>query len=301
MTRVLVTGASGFVGRHCISPLLDAGVEVVSIGRTPLPNDLIDHVTCDIHNDQQRRQALKSIGASHLLHLAWNLEPGAYTESASNIDWLASSLRLVRDFADCGGQRVVAAGSCFEYEWSESVLSEGAPIGPSTLYSSTKDLLRRALDAYSDRAGPDAVWARLFFLYGPGENDRRLAGAVASSLLANKPVETSEGTQRRDYMYVSDAGRALAQVTLSDIRGAINVARGVAVPVRDLIEAIAACVGRPDLVDYGARPTPPNEPPVVEADIDRLTQEVGFSEFTDLADGVEATVEWWRARMAPSI
>jgi nucleoside-diphosphate-sugar epimerase len=206
-------------------------------------------------------------------------------------------LQLARGFADSGGRRVVVTGTCFEYEWTKPTLDEASPIGPSTLYGVAKDLLHQGLAAYSSRGGPDLAWARLFFLYGPGENDRRLAGAVTSSLLEGRRVETSEGTQRRDYMYVADAGRALAELILSTVVGPVNVARGEAIAVRTLIEEIARSIGHADLVDYGARPSPPDEAPVVEADVGRLIDEVGFVDFTDLGDGVAATVDWWRGRL----
>lgn len=300
MIRVVVTGASGFVGSHCLSPLLDAGVDVVSLGRTAPDIDRVAHIECDLLDDETRSTLIPSIGASHLLHLAWNLEPGVYNESGSNLDWLAASLRLVREFGLAGGRRVIVTGSCFEYEWGPSVLSEDSPIAPNTLYGLAKGLLHQALDGYSHRDGPDLAWPRLFFLYGPGENTRRLAGAVTSSLLRGESVDTSEGVQRRDYMYIEDAGRALAALTLSDVTGPVNIARGTAIPVRALIGALADAIGKPDLVAYGARETPAGEAPVVEADIHRLLSEVGFDQFTELESGAASTVAWWRARLGVS-
>jgi nucleoside-diphosphate-sugar epimerase len=292
-SSVLVTGASGFLGRSTISSLIARGFDVVSLGRTdPLEED-VRHVECDLLDAAERADAVSSIRATHLLHLAWDLTPGAYTKSPANFDWLAASIQLARDFAAGGGRRIVVAGTCFEYEWSVPTLREDGPIRPGSVYGQCKDLLRRALEAYAGSDGPDLSWARLFFLYGPGENEHRLAGAVTSSLLRGEPVATSTGSQKRDYMYVGDAGRALGELLGSDVTGPINIGSGRAIPVRALVEALALEIGRADLVDYGARPSP-DEPEVVAADIGRLTDELGFESTFDLESGVTATVDWWK-------
>jgi nucleoside-diphosphate-sugar epimerase len=120
---------------------------------------------------------------------------------------------------------------------------------------------------------------------------------IASSLLEGREVATSAGQARRDYMFVADAGRALAALLDSDVTGPVNVATGMAPPVRELVELVAATAGNPHLVQYGARPSPPDDPPEIRADVSRLRDEVGWLSLTPRDEAVAATVNWWRSHV----
>ena len=99
-------------------------------------------------------------------------------------------------------------------------------------------------------------------------------------------------------MFIADAGDALAALLESEVTGPVNVATGSAPPVRDLVSLVASAVGRADLVKFGARPAPPNDPPEIRANITRLRDEVGWSALTPPKEGVARTVEWWRSQLA---
>ncbi len=100
----------------------------------------------------------------------------------------------------------------------------------------------------------------------------------------------------RDYMYTVDAGAALAALLDSDVTGSVNVATGEAPQVRDLVELVATTVGRPDLVRFGARPSPAGDPAEIRADVTRLREDVGWSAATPAAEAVARTVDWWRSQ-----
>ncbi|MER2248750.1 NAD(P)-dependent oxidoreductase [Methylorubrum podarium] len=173
--------------------------------------------------------------------------------------------------------------------------TESAPCHPATLYGAAKDGLRRILAAYAATAGLSLAWGRLFYLYGPGETAGRLVGDAARALLAGQRLSTSEGRQRRDFLHVADAGMAFATLLDSPVEGPVNIGSGEAVAVRDILRTIGALTGRPELIDFGARPLGPTEPACIEADIRRLTDEAGFSPGTSLDQGLAATVAAWRA------
>jgi len=296
--RALVTGATGFVGRHCLEPLRARGFEVHGVSRHPVSDATATWHACDLFDERSRRSLVDEVAPTHLLHAAWYLEPGKYLGAAENADWVAASIDLVRAFQQRGGERVVALGTCFEYEFRQLVLDESAPLGPTSVYGASKQALGIALRTLADATGLSLAWARLFFLYGPFEDRRRLVGDIAPSLLEGREVLTSEGLQRRDYMFVEDAGDALAAVLDSGVSGDVNVATGEAPPVRELVERVAAAVGRPELVRYGARPMIPGDPPEIRAAVDRLTQEVGWRAFTPRDEAVARTVQWWSAQGA---
>ena len=303
MTRVLVTGGAGFVGRHAVAALRARGCEVHAVGRTAPPGVQAFHAA-DLLDEGQRHAAVRAAGASHLLHLAWVTTPGRYWQAPDNLAWTAASLDLVRTFREAGGRRAVVAGTCAEYDWTDlsglqsGRLPESAPCRPATLYGSAKDGLRRILHAYATSAGLSLAWGRLFYLYGPGETPGRLVGDAARALLSGQRLATSEGRQRRDFLHVADAGAAFAALLSSGVEGPVNLGSGEAVPVRTILETVGALTGRPDLIDFGARPLGPTEPACIEADIRRLTDEVGFSPRYGLEQGLEQTVAAWRAALS---
>jgi nucleoside-diphosphate-sugar epimerase len=142
------------------------------------------------------------------------------------------------------------------------------------------------------------AWGRQFWLYGPGETSGRLVSDVAKSLIAGKEVEVGEGLQRRDFIHVDDVAGAFVAALLSDYAGAFNIGSGSAGRVRDIVGRLAEISGRPDLIRWGAKPTPANEPPLIEADIATLKSRIGFSPSITLDDGLARTYQFWRDRQA---
>jgi len=297
--RVLVTGASGFVGRHALPALAARGFEVHAVARNPLPGFEIHPV--DLLDEAERRALVAAVAPSHLLHLAWDAEPGRYWTSPKNLDWVAASLDLARSFFEVGGRRLVVSGTCAEYEWGADRFEEGAtPCRPATLYGAAKDGTRRILEAYAKSVGLSFAWGRLFYLYGPGERPGRLVSDAARALLAGEEFPTSPGHQARDFMHVVDVAEALAALLDGSVVGAVNIGSGTAVPVRTLLDGLAARTGRPDLLRYGAKALGPSEPAVIAAATTRLRDEVGVRPRFTLEAGLDDTLAWWRARQAGS-
>ncbi|MCJ2034757.1 NAD(P)-dependent oxidoreductase [Methylobacterium sp. J-068] len=296
--RVLVTGATGFVGRHVVPALAALGFEVHGVGRSP--RDGARFHAADLLVPEARRALVAHVRPSHLLHLAWDAEPGRYWTSAANLDWVAASLDLARLFAAQGGRRFVGIGTCAEYAWGAARLDEAAtPCRPATLYGAAKDGTHRILAAYAGTQGLGLAWGRLFYLYGPGERRGRLVPDAIRALTAGTPFPTSDGYQRRDYLHVADAAGALATLLASDVTGPVNIGSGTAIPVRTLLDGLAARIGGADRLIYGARPLGPGEPPVIEAETRILNDAVGFRPAYGWAEGLDDTVAWWRRQDAP--
>ncbi|WP_354442156.1 NAD-dependent epimerase/dehydratase family protein [Methylobacterium sp. 1973] len=289
MPRIVLTGATGFVGAHAIPALQARGFEIHALGRRPPAAEVAFHPV-DLLDAASVRDVLDAVRASHLLHLAWYAEPGLYWRSAVNLEWVAASIALVRAFREAGGVRAVAAGTCAEYAWGPDRLREDAPCAPATLYGAAKDGTRRILEAYAGETGLSFAWGRLFFLYGPGEKPGRLVGDAIRLLTAGARFRTSPGYQRRDFSHVADAAAAFAALVDSPVVGTVNIGSGSAAPIRVILERIALLTGRPDLIDFGARPLSASEPASIEADVERLHQEVGFAPYYDLNSGLAHTL-----------
>jgi nucleoside-diphosphate-sugar epimerase len=296
---VLVTGASGFVGRRALAPLLARGFEVHAVGRAArapagTPDAVVWH-GADLLDAAARRRLVAEVGASHLLHLAWYAEPGAFWAARENAPWVAATVGLVDEFAAAGGERAVLAGTCAEYDWiAPQPLREDAPLAPATFYGVCKDATRRVCAGLAERAGLSLAWGRIFFLYGPREDPRRLVASVARALAAGERAPTSAGTQLRDFLHVDDVAGAFATLVDAGIEGAVNVASGEAVSVRSIVERLAMAVGRPELLDIGALAQRPGDPDEIAADVARLRDEAGFRPALTLDEGLARTALWWR-------
>ncbi len=301
MTRILVTGATGFIGKPLLARIAASAGEVHAIARSEAPPERggVRTHALDLRDPEATARVLAEVRPELLVHLAWYVEHGSFWTAPENLESTALSLQLLRAFADAGGRRAVMVGTCAEYDWSRAdgpLQERSSPLGPATLYGTAKDALRRLGEAYADVAEIDFAWARLFFLYGPGEQPGRLVPAVIHGLLAGEPVETTAGAQRRDFMFVEDVAGALAALAASDVIGPVNIATGRAVPVHEVVQEIARQTGREDLLRIGALPDRPSDPPLLVGASERLREEVGFVPETGLEQGIARTVDWWRGR-----
>jgi nucleoside-diphosphate-sugar epimerase len=298
--RVLLTGATGFVGRHAFEALVEQGCEVHAVARHPgPPREGVFWHEADLLDPAALQAVVDRAQATHLLHLAWYAVPGSFWSAPQNERWIDASLRLLRAFGEARGRRAVLVGTCAEYAWGSECLSEHTtPLEPTTLYGACKHATHIAAAALADQLDVSLAWGRIFFLYGPHEPPGRLVSGVASTLLAGEEAPTSEGFQRLDFMHVRDVAAALLSLLRSDVLGPVNIASGEALPVRDLVAAIAEHAGGIERVRFGAREERPEEPPVILGDSTRLREEVGFTPSIGIAQGIAETVAWWREQLS---
>jgi nucleoside-diphosphate-sugar epimerase len=301
--RVLVTGATGFIGRPVVEALRTRGHEVHAVSSRPVTNasGVVWH-QADLLDPQQTSVLVGRVRPARLVHLAWDVRPGAWAGAGSHLGWLRASLHLLECVAASGGQRVVMTGSGAEYDWHAGICVErSTALEPATLYGTTKLALARVLEAYGRDTGLSTAWARIFFTFGPHEDGRRLVASVIRALLAGEPADCTEGRQVRDFLYVGDVAAAIVALLESPVTGAVNVASGQPLSVAELATRIGVLLGRSELVRLGARPTPPGETPMVVADVTRLTQEVGWVPKYSMDQALEATAAWWRTQSAREV
>ena len=255
--RFLVTGATGFIGNAVIRALRNDGHDVTAIGSADL-----DLLTA---SGGQLADLAGGAGATHCLHCAWYTNHADYLINPVNRDWLAASLRL----ADaCRGIRFVGLGTCLEYDLAlaRPCVEDMTPLAPETLYACCKRDLFEALDG-------DVAWARVFFVYGPGDRAGRLVPAMVARFARGEQAGPTFGGLRRDYIHVDDLAAQIINIALANVRGAINTGTGEAPSLSDIYAAGAAAFSRPELAldnaEFGS------QPPLIQADMTRFRRTVG--------------------------
>jgi nucleoside-diphosphate-sugar epimerase len=300
MKRILVTGASGFIGRHSLPHLLARGFEVHAAAhrRMPLDGDRVRWHRADLLDCASIRDLLDEIAPTHLLHFAWYAQPGKYQQSEDNLRWCRAGSQLVRAFASSGGRRAVFAGTCLEYDPAYGYCSEAlTPCVPATLYGASKLALARLVARFPPD-GISTAWARIFHLHGPYEHPDRLVSSVILSLLKGGCARCTHGRQLRDFMHVEDVASAFVSLLDSEVEGVVNVGSGEPVTIQALVCAIAELIGVRQRIDFGAIDAGLNDPPVLIPDVRRLREELGWAPRFSLNDGVANTIDWWRTRVA---
>jgi len=301
MNRVLVTGATGFIGHHCLEPLKLHGYEVHAVTSRELPamSDTVTWHRTDLLDRSQIKTLVEKIRPTHLVHSAWEVRPGKIYTSQDNFYWVQSSLELAEQFAHFGGKRLVVIGTCYEYDQRYGLCSETlTPTTPNTIYGVTKNALRQMLEAFCAKNQLSMAWPRLFFLYGPHEHPKRLVPSVICALLEGKPAKCSHGRQLRDYIHVKEAADGIVNLLESDFEGPINLGAGTPVSIREIVQTIGRLIERPDLIHLGALPARPGEDPLVMADIEKMTDALEWAPKLGLEEGLGQTIDWWKSQIA---
>lgn len=297
MKKVLLTGASGFIGHHCIEPLVTRGFEVHAVSsraRTGESRAVTWH-QADLLSLESGKTLISEVKPTHLLHLAWYVVPGKLISSPESFAWVTSSFELVRQFAEQGGKRAVVSGSGYEYDWNYGYCSEKlTPTVPNTVYGCCKHALHELVRSYGGVAGLSTAWGRVFFLYGPCEHPDRLVSSVIRSLLKGEPARCSHGRQIRDYLHVQDVADGIVSVLDSTVEGPVNISSGQATTLREIVLTIGRIFERPELIQLGAIPARANDTPLVVGENSRLVSEAGWKQQFDLEAGLRQTIEWWR-------
>ena len=283
--RILLTGASGLIGRQVAALLKADGHHVIEVSRNPPGAGAAGGVTCDLLEPESRRLMLKKAQATHLIHLAWHDLPSERWSSPKNHAWATATVDLLREFSRSGGERAVFVGSCAEYDWSTPLLSERTPLRPRSVYGAAKARAFEQCIASSLELDISFAWGRVFFCYGPGEPQGRLIGDLLHGLASGKRVACTNGLAERDFMHTRDVARGLLSVLKTDLVGPVNIASGGATAVREIIQRAAQLMKGEHLIEWGAIERPIDDPPRLVADVDLLAS-TGFRPSIDLESGI---------------
>jgi nucleoside-diphosphate-sugar epimerase len=236
--KVMITGATGFVGRYVAKELERQDIEYVSVQRGMASDDRT--IQMDLLGTNEFEALFEKFKPTHLIHVAWYAEYGKYWDSELNLQWVLATRRLVEAFCSSGGQHVVITGTCAEYDWTQGYCVEDVtPLKPKSLYGICKDTTRRVIELVVEKHGVSMSWARVFFPYGPGEASQRLIPSLFNAFKGGVLPFGVNASSYRDLIHVEDAARALLACTQSKFGGAVNICSGKPVQISNVVDAVA--------------------------------------------------------------
>ena len=292
--KVLVTGASGYLGRHVLQRLRLRGAEVTVLGRR-LPEGFEDLalVQADLLETRDFTPLLKQAGATHLLHLAWYAEYGKYWASPLNMRWVDATLRLLQAFGETGGKHAFAAGTCAEYDWSYGYLREDqTPMLPHGLYGTAKDATRRLATALCAAQGVSLAWGHVFYPFGPGEAPKRMLPSLIEVFRGRAPAFGVNTSAFRGMLPVPDAAEAFVHLLAegaNGVSGRFNICSGQPTSIEEVVRTLARlCDADPQPV-LSLASARAGDPPMLVGDNTRLLA-TGWRPTQTLAEGLAAQV-----------
>ncbi|MCI0746960.1 MAG: NAD(P)-dependent oxidoreductase [Verrucomicrobia subdivision 3 bacterium] len=289
--RILVTGASGFIGGAFTRLAVNAGHEVIALLRSPASGVTAGPGMHAVRGDLANipTDEIAGFRPDVCLHAAWITTPSVYLESAANQQYVEWSLTFVDAMRRIGVRRFVVLGTCVEYDGGRGPLSEAvSPIAPKSVYARAKNALRVALEKQAHATDIELCWARIFYPYGPGEHPERLCSSVIRRLLKGDTVKIMTADSIKDYIHVDDVASALLTVIEMRYAGALNVGRGEGTRVGEVARMIAELMGKPELLELGQESADPY--PCVIADAGRLFG-LGWRPRVGLREGLEAMIK----------
>lgn len=266
--RILVTGATGFVGKHLVNMLSGYEVEVIA---TYLPfekNKLLESKSIKWveYNFDDCKSEEKDLfeffqKPDLLIHLAWQGLPN-YNQSFHFEKNLFTHQKFIYNLIVHGLKNMLVTGTCLEYGMQNGCLKEDAVTNPQNYYALAKDTLRKYIELLKNDLSFHYKWVRLFYMYGEGQNQNSLIPQLLKAIENKEEVfNMSGGDQLRDYLKVENVAEYLIKIAMqNEINGIINCCSGQPISVRKLVEDILAESNSTIKLNLGYYPYPDYEP-----------------------------------------
>ena len=276
--KILVTGATGFIGNHVIRCLLkDAkNHDIIATSANPAKAgtfdwfDKVTYIACDFHKDKVNFFE-KFNRPDIMIHLAWSGLPN-YNAPFHIEENLPANLAFLKNFIDRGIKKIAVAGTCYEYGLLEGCLREDMQTNPVTMYGLAKDTLRRSLELLTGNTAVALNWIRIFYLYGPGQNSRAVIPQLECAIQQGENIfNMSGGEQLRDYLPVEQAADYICKIVLQEkISGIINCCSGAPVSIKALLESRIKDLHADIALNPGYYPYPAYEPMAFWGDSNKI-------------------------------
>lgn len=275
--KIIITGATGLIGKEIILPLKGLGFDIycLTIDKNNPDIEGVTWINANLFDKNELKEAFNKVKPEYLINFAWATTDD-YLTSNINFDFVIAGLELLKIFRENGGKRAIYAGTCFEYEFSDTPLKENdTPISPKTTYAHCKNHLHQLAELYCQNNNISFGWGRIFYVYGKNEHEKRLTGSIIKSLNNNEEVIIKSGKLKKDYMYTKDIAGAFAHFANSQVEGSVNICTGEAISIAEYASAIGKKMGKENLIKFMDEPN--NQPPIIVGDNSRLIKKVEYT------------------------
>jgi UDP-glucose 4-epimerase len=296
LSKVFLTGASGFVGSCILETLLQRGHQVAVLARDPSAARLLPYagriqvLKGSMESAEAWLFGLHELAPDAVIHAAWSGLHGEERQSPAQDAQVVQSLALQRWSAEAGCEHFVSLGSQAEYGPLHAPADENSPKHPDSGYGRAKVALWQGMQAQAERLGQRALWVRLFSAYGPGDDPRWILPSVARQLLAGERPSLGACTQGWDYVYGLDAAEALVLLMEKRAEGDYNLGSGEAPPLRQTLERLRDLIDPALPLGFGERPSAPGQTTLLQAVTAKLCAATGWAPRTSLDEGLKALV-----------
>ncbi len=307
-TRMLVTGAAGFIGSHLSRELVKKSAEVHLIDRpgisTTRIRDILDKVSVhyvDVTDYGSLRNSIREIKPQKIFHLAacvdatrdWNI-----IDKMINVT-IKGTLNLLRSLEGVSYDCFVNTGTSEEYGDNPAPFRESQVPNPVSPYSASKVSTTMFCQMLHKTMNLPIVTVRPFLTYGPGQESQMLIPSLIKSLLKGKSFKMTRGEQTREFIYVDDIieGFILAGTTPEAIGEVMNLGSGVEYRIKDVAKMIASLIGSPVKLEIGALPYRPGETMHFYCSNEKAKKILGWRPNVPLEAGLKRTIDWYKSQL----
>jgi len=282
--RVFLTGATGFLGSRVLSQL--QGHEILCLSRSSQNRSEVAHVRPllgELAQPHKWKAEVERFAPQWCVHLAWEGLPDySLPQCRANLD---ASIRLIETLVDVGAERIVMAGTCWEYGSASGAVKEDRPASGCGVFAATKHALRMVLESFARDRGIEYRWARIFFAYGPRQRAASLIPQCHAAYSHGGSPDVRHPGLTQDFIYVDDVAQGIAAITQADAgSGVFNLGSGVPTTVAYVVNRVAKHFGAPPL--FSLRQAESG----FWADISKTTAATGWKAQTSIDDGITQTL-----------
>ena len=247
--KVLITGATGLIGKEALSFLKNDGFEIYATTMETMSDNSVNWSVCNLFDENSVTKLFKDIKPEYLLNFAW-ITGGDYLTNEKNLLFKDAGFKMLKLFKENGGKRAVYAGTCFEYEITPEIITEETKISPKTLYAQCKNELNQLCTKYAKENDLSFGWGRIFYVFGHNENPTRITAQILNCMKENKIFELGAPNNYLDYMYSKDIANAFVHLLKSNYNGNVNICTGKGILLKDYALLIQKLCGKENLIKY---------------------------------------------------